>query len=105
SLGGETLYVVSDGLVRGSLLLLVGVLVRRLRSCDELEARGRGLRSSAILFAVGALAIAGPPAVGSFFGRALIVDGATGGYRWLPLAITLASILSGPALLRAVGRI
>jgi len=105
SLGGETLYVVSDGLVRGSLLLVVGVLVRRLRSCDELEARGRGLRSSAILFAVGALAIAGLPPVGSFFGRALIVDGATGGYRWLPIVLTMFSILSGGALLRAVGRI
>ena len=105
SLGGETLYVVSDGLVRGSLLLVVGVLVRRLRSCDELEARGRGLRSSAILFAVGALAIAGLPPVGSFFGRALIVDGATGGYRWLPIVLTMVSILSGGALLRAVGRI
>jgi multicomponent Na+:H+ antiporter subunit D len=105
SLGGTTLYVVSDGLVRGSLLLVVGVLVRRLRSCDELEARGRGLRSSAILFAAGALAIAGLPPVGSFFGRALIVDGATGGYRWLPIVLTVASILSGGALLRAVGRI
>src|SRR5919198_2426793 len=83
SLGGMTLYVVSDGLVRGSLLLVVGVLVRRLRSCDELEARGRGLRLSAILFSVGALAIAGLPPMGTFFGRALIADGATGGYRWL----------------------
>src|SRR5919205_1060459 len=105
SLGGTTLYVVADGLVRGSLLLVVGVLVRRLRSCDELEARGRGLRPSAILFALGALAIAGLPPAGSFFGRALIVDGATGGYGWLPIALTVASILSGGALLRAAGRV
>jgi multicomponent Na+:H+ antiporter subunit D len=105
SLAGTTLYVVADGLVRGSLLLVVGVLVRRIKTCDELEARGRGLPASAFVFAVGALAIAGLPPAGSFFGRALIAEGATGGYRWLPMALTVASILSGGALLRAVGRI
>jgi multicomponent Na+:H+ antiporter subunit D len=105
SLAGMTLYVVSDGLVRGSLLLVVGILVRRLRSCDELRARGQGLRSSGVVFAAGALAIAGLPPVGSFVGRALIVDGATSGYRWLPVVLTVASILSGAALLRAAGRI
>ena len=105
SLAGTTLYVVSDGLVRGSLLLVVGVLIRRIRSCDELNARGGGLPVSGVLFAVGGLAIAGLPPVGSFFGRALIEDGATGGYRWLPVVLTAASILSGGALLRAAGRI
>jgi multicomponent Na+:H+ antiporter subunit D len=105
SLAGTTLYVVSDGLVRGSLLLAVGILVRRLKVGDELKARGRGLPASGVVFVVGALAIAGLPPVGSFFGRALIEDGATGGYRWLPVALTLASILSGAALLRAAGRI
>jgi multicomponent Na+:H+ antiporter subunit D len=58
------------------------------------------------VWALGALAVAGLPPVGSFFGRALIEDGATGGYRsWLPIAFTAASILSGGALLRAAGRI
>ena len=105
SLAGTTLYVVSDGLVRGSLLLVVGVLIRRIRSCDELNAHGGGLPVSGVLFAVGGLAIAGLPPVGSFFGRALIEVGATGGYRWLPVVLTAASILSGGALLRAAGRI
>src|ERR671922_768312 len=106
SLAGTTLYVVSDGLVRGSLLLVVGVLIRRLKVGDELRARGRGLPASGVVWVVAALAIAGLPPVGSFFGRALIVDGATGGYRsWLPIALTVASILSGAALLRAFGRI
>ena len=36
---------------------------------------------------------------------ALIMDGATEGYRWLPVALTAASILSGGALLRAAGRV
>jgi multicomponent Na+:H+ antiporter subunit D len=105
SLAGATLYAVADGLVRGSLLLVVGILVRRLRTDDELRARGRGLPASGVLFAAGSLVIAGLPLAGSFFGRALIVDGATGGYRWLPIALTAASILSGGALLRAAGRI
>ena len=106
SLAGTTLYVVTDGLVRGSLLLVVGVLIRRLKVGDELRARGRGLPASGVVWVVAALAIAGLPPLGSFFGRALIVDGATGGYRsWLPIALTVASILSGAALLRAFGRI
>jgi multicomponent Na+:H+ antiporter subunit D len=105
SLAGTTLYVVADGLVRGSLLLVVGVLIRRLRTGDELSARGRGLPASGAVFAVGALAIAGLPPAGAFFGRALIVDGATGGYGWLPIPLTVSSILSGAALLRAAGRI
>ena len=105
SLAGATLFAVADGLVRGSLLLVVGILVRRLRTDDELRARGRGLPASGVLFAAGGLVIAGLPLAGSFFGRALIVDGATGGYGWLPIALTAASILSGGALLRAAGRI
>src|ERR671938_197206 len=105
SLAGTTIYAVADGLVRGSLLLVVGILVRRLRTDDELRAHGRGLPASGVLFAAGGLVIAGLPGPGSFFGRALIVDGATGGYGWLPIALTIASILSGGALLRAAGRI
>jgi multicomponent Na+:H+ antiporter subunit D len=84
---------------------VVGILVRRLGVDDELKARGRGLPASGVIFALGAIVIAGLPFTGSFFGRALIVDGATGGYGWLPVALTLASILSGGALLRAAGRI
>ena len=105
SLAGTTIYVVADGLVRGSLLLVVGVLVRRLRLGDELQARGRGLPASGVLFVIGGLAIAGLPPSGAFLGRALIMDGATEGYRWLPVALTAASILSGGALLRAAGRV
>ena len=105
SLAGVTIYAVADGLVRGALLLVVGILVRRLRTGDELTARGRGLPASGVVFALGALAIAGLPPTGSFFGRALIVDGATGGYGWLPIVLTVASILSGGALLRAAGRV
>src|SRR5919205_888126 len=105
SLAGTTIYAVADGLVRGSLLLVVGILVRRLRTDDELRAHGRGLPASGVVFALGALAIAGLPPTGAYFGRALIIDGATGGYWWLPIVLTVASILSGGALLRATGRI
>src|SRR5438105_340279 len=105
SLAGTTIYVVADGLVRGSLLLAIGILVRRLKAGDELAARGRGLPASGVVFVLGALAIAGLPPTGGFLGRALLEDGATGGYRWLPIALAAASILSGGALLRAAGRV
>lgn len=105
SLAGTTLYIVADGLVRGSLLLVVGLLVRRLKVGDELNAHGRGLPVSGVVFVAGGLLLAGLPPTGAFLGRALIEQGATGGYGWLPLALTAASILSGGAVLRAAGRV
>src|SRR5205085_9787087 len=68
SLAGPTLSVVSDGLVRGSRLLVVGILVRRIGVDDELTARGRGLPASGVVFALGAIVIAGLPLTGSFLG-------------------------------------
>ena len=107
-LAGAAAYVVGHGLLKGSLFLAVGVLLNRLSSVDELRlhGRGRGLWISGLCFGVSGLALAGPPPFGLFLGKSLIEDSAAQrGYQWLPAVLTLASIVSCAAILRAGGRI
>jgi multicomponent Na+:H+ antiporter subunit D len=107
-LAGSAVYVVSHGLLKGALFLCVGILLSALSSVDELNLRGRGrdLWPAGLTFALCALAIAGPPPFGTFLGKSLIEEGATElDYQWVPVVITIASIVTSAAMLRAAGRI
>src|SRR3954467_8464780 len=107
-LAGSALYVVSHGLLKGPLFPCVGILLSALSSVDELNLRGRGraLWPAGVTFALCALAIAGPPPFGTFLGKSLIEEGATElDYQWVPVVITIASIVTSAAMLRAAGRI
>jgi multicomponent Na+:H+ antiporter subunit D len=107
-LAGTTVYVVADGLVKGALFLVVGILVYRLGSGDELALHGRGGRApvaGAVLLAAG-IATAGLPPFGPFLGKSLLEDAALDvGYGWLPAALSVAVALSAAAVLRAGARI
>jgi multicomponent Na+:H+ antiporter subunit D len=95
-------------LLKGALFLCVGILLSALSSVDELNLRGRGreLMPAGVIFAVCALAIAGPPPLGTFLGKSLIEEGATElHYQWVPVVITIASIVTSGAMLRAAGRV
>src|SRR5207248_2001124 len=71
-----------------------------------LQRRGRELPLTGVVFALCAIAIAGPPPLGTFLGKSLIDEGATAlDYHWIPLVVTVASILTSGAMLRAAGRI
>ncbi|HEX6701890.1 MAG TPA: proton-conducting transporter membrane subunit [Gaiellaceae bacterium] len=103
ALGGSTLVLLSGGLVRGAVLLAVGLVISVTGVGDELRGRGVGrqLPISGAVFALGALMLAGlPPS-----GRSLLDTGAPTGYGWLPVVLTAASILASGALLRAGGRV
>jgi multicomponent Na+:H+ antiporter subunit D len=107
-LAGAIVYIVADGLVRGGLFLVVGILVYRLGSADELALRGRGRVTpiAGIAFAAGSLAIAGLPPFGPFLGKALIDDAALDkGYAALAVPATLAAFFTSAALLRAGARV
>jgi multicomponent Na+:H+ antiporter subunit D len=107
-LAGATVYVVADGLVKGSLFCAVGYLALRIGHTDELIARGRGrgLLLTGTVIAVGALGLAAVPPLGTFMAYALVDDAAGGiGYRWLPPLLALATAVTGAAVLRAAGRI
>ena len=106
-LAGATLYAAADGLVKGGLFVMVGIVAHRFGTLDELELRGRGREIwwAAPLFVIGALGLAGVPPVGTFVGKALIEEGANGGRYWTGLLFTVASALTAAAVLRVAGRL
>ena len=95
-LAGTSVYIVADGLLRGALVLAVGLLVRRIGTGDELELRGRGGQApfAGVLFAACGLGLALLPPFGPFLANSLIVDSARGlGYGWVPgVALALAGL-------------
>ena len=106
-LAGSAVELAADGLVRGGLFLIVGTLIHRLGSGDELALRGRGRRlwPAGVVCACGALGLAGLPPFGTFLGSALITHAAgTLGEPviWVP---AVAGAVTAAALLRATGRV
>ncbi len=107
-LAGSTLYLIADGLLKGALFLAIGIVLVRLHSGDELWLRGKGrsLVPSGIVFCACGLGLAALPPFGPFLAKSLIEESAVRlGYGWLPPLLTLATILTGAAVLRATGRI
>jgi multicomponent Na+:H+ antiporter subunit D len=107
-LAGAGVYVLSHGLLKGALFLCVGILLNQLNSVDELKLRGeaRALVPTGVVFALCGLALAGPPPLGTFLGKSLIEESATKlGYGWVPVVLTVASIVTSGAILRAAGRV
>jgi multicomponent Na+:H+ antiporter subunit D len=107
-LAGSTLYVITNGCVKAALFLAVGILIHRAGSGDELRLRGRGQRApvAGIVLMAGGLLVAGLPPLGSFVGWALLVRSSEDvGYGWLPPVLTVATLITGGALLRAAARI
>jgi multicomponent Na+:H+ antiporter subunit D len=108
ALAGSGVYVLAHGLLKGALFLCVGILLNRVSSVDELNLRGRAraLLPTAIVFTLSALAIAGPPPLGTFAGKSLIEEAASKlDYGWVAVVITAASIVTSGAMLRAAGRV
>ena len=107
-LGGASVYMAADGLVRGSLFLVAGYIAYRLRTTNELDLRGRGRRLpvAGVVFCVGGLATAALPPFGPFLSKALVMQSAAGlGFVWLEPVLILACLIPAAALLRAFGRI
>ncbi|HJE24381.1 MAG TPA: complex I subunit 5 family protein [Methylorubrum populi] len=101
---GLLLYVVGHGLVKGALFMVAGMLLALRQSADEivLYGQGRGLWAPALAMGVGGLMLGGLP-LG-------LMHGAT---HWMDVSaaapakavVTLASALTGAAVLRAAARI
>src|SRR4029453_10384653 len=101
--GGAVLYLLADGLVKGSLFISVGIIDHHLRDVDELRLAGRGrhLPWVAALLVAGALGLAGGPPVGGFLGRALMEEAAVeAGRPWLIGLFVAGGTLTSAALLR-----
>jgi multicomponent Na+:H+ antiporter subunit D len=106
--GGAVLYLVADGMVKGSLFISVGIIDHHLHDVDErrLAGRGRHLPWLAALMVAGALGLAGMPPFGTFLGKALMEEAAVEtGLSWLVGLFVVVAALTSAALLRATGRV
>jgi multicomponent Na+:H+ antiporter subunit D len=107
-LAGSAVYVIGQGLVKAALFMLSGVLLHRFATVDEydLHGRGRGMRVTGALFALGGILLSAVPGGTLFFGKSLL-DGASlaAGYPWLPAIYLVSSILTAGAVLRVAGRV
>jgi multicomponent Na+:H+ antiporter subunit D len=106
--GGAVLYLVADGMVKGSLFISVGIIDHHLHDVDErrLAGRGRHLPWLAALMVAGALGLAGMPPFGTFLGKALMEEAAVKtGLPWLIGLFVVVAALTSAALLRATGRV
>ncbi len=102
---GVALYLLGHAGVKAALFACAGVLLDRFGSVDEhaLHGRARGqLRATAMMFAVGALGLAGLPPFGTALGKA-ITEEAVGGP--LTVVYVAASAITAGAVLRVTARV
>ncbi|MEU2060515.1 complex I subunit 5 family protein [Streptomyces sp. NPDC013455] len=101
---GVALYLLGHAGVKAALFACAGALLDRFGSVDEhaLHGRARRLRATAVMFAVGALALAGLPPFGTALGKA-VTEEAVGG----PLTVVFvgASAITAGAVLRVTARV
>lgn len=97
---GTALYVVGHAGAKGALFLIVGVLLDRYRTVDEMELVGVGRhdRGLAAAYFVAALALAGLPPFATGLGKS-IAESATS--PWVLVLFSLTSVLTAGAVLRA----
>ncbi|WP_030293691.1 complex I subunit 5 family protein [Streptomyces katrae] len=102
--GATAVYVAGHGCAKAALFGLCGVLLDQYGSVDEhgLHGKARAHRAVGLLFALGALVLAGLPPFGAGLGKALGEEAA--GHALLPVFL-LTSAVTGAALLRATARI
>ncbi|GJD66674.1 complex I subunit 5 family protein [Methylobacterium frigidaeris] len=101
---GLLLYVVGHGLVKGALFMVAGTLLALRQSADEivLYGRGRGLWPPALAMALGGLLLGGLP-LGLMHGATGLMEHEAGPL--VTAGTTLATALTGGAVLRAAARI
>ncbi len=105
-LAAVAVYVVGHGLTKGGLFMLVGVLLHRFGSVDELDLHGKGRAMPLVgtLFGIGGLLLAAFPLTTMFFGKSLLDAAALDGNDpWLPAVFVISSMFTGGAVLRVTG--
>jgi multicomponent Na+:H+ antiporter subunit D len=108
ALAGVLVYILSHGLIKGSLFMSTGILRHRLGSVDAitLYSRGRELPFTGALFCVSVLALVGLPPLATFAGKALIEEEAKLlGFGWVTVVMIATTALTGGGLLRATARV
>lgn len=107
-LAGAAIYTLGHGVVKASLFLVAGILLHRFQTVDEgdLYGKGRNHPSTAVIYFVSAIALAGIPYSGLASGVDLIHAAATSaGFDWLRWISMGAGVVTSAAVLRAGVRI
>lgn len=101
AVGGAAVYVVGHAGAKSALFLIVGILLDRHQTVDELElsGRGRGQHLLAAFYLTAALALAGLPPFGTALGKSLCEDALGSG--WGSALFLAVSAVTGGAVLRA----
>jgi multicomponent Na+:H+ antiporter subunit D len=101
AVSGAAVYVMGHAGAKSALFLIVGILLDRYQTVDELELsrRGRGQHLLAVLYLTAALALAGLPPFGTALGKSLCEDALGSG--WGSALFLLISAATGGAVLRA----
>ncbi|OBK43858.1 hypothetical protein A5655_15710 [Mycobacterium sp. 1081908.1] len=101
AIGGTAVYVLGHAGAKSALFLLVGILLDRYRTVDELELSGlgRGQWFLGGLYLAAALALAGLPPFGTALGKSLSEEALRSG--WGSALFVLVSVATGGAALRA----
>lgn len=103
-LAGAAIYTIGHGLIKGALFLVAGILLHRFESIDErdLHGKARCAKWTALVFAGGALGLAGMPFSGLSLGHDLVSAAAfSAGYGWVRWIIVFAAVVTAAAVLRA----
>ncbi|HWG64974.1 MAG TPA: complex I subunit 5 family protein [Streptosporangiaceae bacterium] len=101
---GAALYVASHAGVKAALFMLVGLLLDRYGTVDELRLYGRARRDRgpAALFMIAGLGLAGLPPFGAALGKSLAEDAVSAaGFPWGPALFVVVSSVTAGAVLRA----
>ncbi|MFF8996819.1 complex I subunit 5 family protein [Streptomyces achromogenes] len=101
---GVALYLLGHAGVKAALFACAGALLDRFGSVDEhsLHGRGRPLRATGVMCAVGALGLAGLPPFGTALGKAVTEEAAGGP---LTVVYVAASAITAGAVLRVTARV
>ncbi|MBX6371961.1 MAG: NADH dehydrogenase [Acidothermus sp.] len=100
AVGGAVLYLLAHAVVKASLFLMVGGLLNRYRSIDEIAlfARARAARPLAVAYLCGGAALAGLPPFGLALGKGFVE--ASLDTPWVTLLVGLVSVVTAGAVLR-----
>jgi multicomponent Na+:H+ antiporter subunit D len=108
AVAGIGVYMIGHGLTKAALFMCAGVLLHRFATVDEFDLHGRGRQIPwvGVLMAAGALLLAAPPGLTTYFGKSLLDSAASqAGYGWLIAVFIFVSAVTGGAVLRVTGRV
>jgi multicomponent Na+:H+ antiporter subunit D len=99
--GGAAVFVLGHAGAKSAMFLIVGILLARHRSVDEIDlaGRARGERFLGVLYFLGALALAGAPPFGTALGKAMCEKAIESDLA--SALFTVCAALTGGAVLRA----